>query len=560
MRYSRLFPRTLRAVPRDVQSDGYRLLLQGGYVRPVAQGLFTVTTLGMRVQRRIEALIRSELEALGGLEVHAPMVVPEEMWRRTGRDRLIGRDMVRFSDRAGRALTLAPTHEELMVEYVREGVQSVHELPIFLFQFQSKFRDERRTRCGLVRAREFLMNDAYSFHRSFVDLNNFFPGVFEAYRRIFERCRIDVVAAEAGVGYMGGERSYEFLMPCPCGDDDLVTCDRCGYAANGDVAVARRPSVNEPLRDAERIERPGFANLNAMRAALDVPRDRMVKAMAYTTGDRIVLAAIRGDNIVSEEKLSSAVGSPILGKATTADLEAAGLHAPWLSPIDAPHGAATVVVDETIAEGVNLLAGTNTRGAAWLNVSFGRDWEADHVADIVRIPDGMPCAHCDGGTLRRRRAVEVGNIFRLGDFYSRAMDFSVQDERENAVYPQMGSYGIGIGRLMSSIVQANHDERGILWPEGLAPFPVYLMSIGQSLEVRTLVERLAVDLGDNALFDDRHLSIGQKQRDAALLGIPVRVTVSPDSVASQEVELCDRSSGACHTVAVTDLIEMYAGV
>ncbi|MEX2442037.1 MAG: proline--tRNA ligase [Alkalispirochaeta sp.] len=544
MRYSRLFTKTLTQVPKSAKSPSYRLLMQAGFVRPVSQGLFTITPLGMRIMRNLKRILHQEMQALGGQEVLTPIVNPREIWVRSGRDSLIEKDMIRFTDRVGRELVLAPTHEEAMVELLRSGLRSYRDLPVFLYQFQTKIRDEERPRCGTVRAREFVMKDAYSFHRSFTDLNNFFPKVFASYTRIFQRCHVPVIPARAGVGYMGGERSYEFLMPSKCGDDFLVRCTQCDYAANEEVAIGVKDHHQDPPLPLSREEVADAHTLNAAATALSVPRDRVLKAMVLRSGESLVMAVVRGDHEVSEEKLAVVIGRPIHGRATQEQLAEHELLGPWVSPLNIPEAATArgmeVAIDDGAADSSNLFAGLNERGVAARNANFGRDFGADRVADIISVPEGAPCIHCNTGTLERMRVMELGNIFRLGDFYTRAMNLHIRDEGSGSVYPHMGSYGIGLGRLMAAIVEANRDDRGIIWPMEIAPFKVFLMSIGKSLSVRDMVERVYEDLGPDALLDDRHESISHKLKDADLLGIPVRVVVSRESVDTGMVEVALR--------------------
>ncbi len=564
MRYTRLFVQTLREVPRDVRAPSHRLLLQGGYLRPVSHGLFSFTPLGMRVIKNLKAIIRAEMDALGGQEVLAPLVNPRDIWDASGRSTAVGRDMVQFEDREGRHLVLAPTHEEAMVELVRQGLRSYRDLPVFVYQIQTKFRDEERVRCGLVRAREFIMKDGYSFHRSFDDLNNFFPRVFAAYQRIFHRCNVPVIPAQAGVGFMGGERSYEFLMPSECGDDFLMQCDHCGYAANQDVAVGEVEVTEEPPRPLEPVPPAAMENartLVAVRQNLDLTRSQMLKAMLYRSSEqRFVMAVLRGDHEVSEEKLSAAVGIPIQGRARETELNQLNMPGPWLSPLDIPAAAVaqiTVVLDETAAGSVNLLAATNSREQCVLNVSPQRDILAHRIAEIIRIPEGSRCRHCTDGVLKRVKAMELGHIFRLGTHYTKKMSLAVIDDRDRHIYPFMGSYGIGLGRLMAAIVDANRDDEGIIWPSEVAPFQVHIMSIGKSLSVRdktaAIYESLTTGNEDHVLLDDRHESISRKFKDADLMGIPVRIVVSQRALADDVVELTCRSEEGPRLVPLTEL-------
>jgi prolyl-tRNA synthetase len=524
----------------------------------------------MRVVQKITAIVREEMERLGGQEVLVPLVNPRELWIASGRDTLIERDMVRFRDRGGRDLVLSPTHEEAMVELMRSGARSYRDLPQFLYQFQTKFRDEDKTRCGLVRAREFVMKDAYSFHRSFAELNGFFPKVFAAYREIFRRCGVAVTPAQGGVGYMGGQRSYEFLMPSECGDDYLVSCDHCDYAANEDVAIGEKSAVQERLRPLRSIEVPEQRSLSEVCELLELPRARLLKAMLYRTFDRYVMAVVRGDQEVSEEKLGAVLDTSVVGPAQSDQLRELEVPGPWLSPMDLPPTARqriTIVIDDGCADAGNLLAGGNVPGVVFADANFGRDYEADHVADITRIQEGSTCRVCGAGTLHRTRAMELGNMFRLGEFYTKRMNYWVREEDGRKRFPHMGSYGIGIGRLLAAVVDANRDDRGIVWPTELAPYTVFLMSIGKSLPVRDVVEEIYAELGPGVLYDDRRESISHKLKDADLLGIPLRVIVSRDAVQEGFVEIGVRRDGRTQRVHREDLLstiemllEEYDGV
>ncbi len=544
MRYSRLFGKTLRQVPHRVNSPSYRLLLRGSFLRPLGQGLFSWLPLGQRVIANLQTIIREEMNKLGGQEVLLPLVNPHEIWRRSGRDRLIKRDMIQFIDRNGKRLVLAPTHEEAMVELLRSTVSSYRELPTFLYQFQSKFRDEERTRCGPVRSKEFLMKDAYSFHRTFVELNNFFPRVFGAYQRIFERCAVPVMAAEAGVGYMGGERSFEFLFESQCGDDKVVVCPECGYTANNEVAVGSHKSVISAPREMQRVHTPGCTSMARLAACLELPRTHLGKTMAYATAEGLVMALVRADHQVSVEKLGQVLHDSVLRKATPEQLDSAALVTGYFSPLglnaaERRRRGIRVVVDEAAADTPNLVLGANEQEYHYRNANFGRDFDADIVADIARIDSGSACLHC-GNPLQERLAMELGHIFRLGDFYTRAMDYHLSGERGERIYPHMGSYGIGIGRLIAAVVEHNSDDRGIIWPAELAPYQFYILSIGKSARVRAIVEEVYRKLSPLALLDDRYESISTKFKDADLLGIPMRIVISLRSVQNGELEVLDR--------------------
>lgn len=544
MRYRQLFAKTLRNVPQGVHAESYQLLVRGGFVRSLGQGLFSWLPLGMRIVANIQHIMRDELEKLGGQEVSLPLVNPHEIWRRSGRDQLIHRDMVQFTDRGGKRLVLAPTHEEAVVELFRATASSYRDLPTFLYQFQTKFRDEERTRCGPVRTKEFLMKDGYSFHRSFIDLNNFFPKVFAAYQRIFARCGVPVIAAEAGVGYMGGDRSFEFLCESACGDDSVLVCSGCGYTANKDVAVGSRKNSVEQPRELQLLDTPGCTTMARLARHLEQPVQRLAKAMVYATSDGLVMAVVRADHEVSTEKLARAIGGIVTRKASRDQLEGCALSPGFLSPIgldplERRRLGIRVVVDESVANTPNLVIGSNHDDQHYANANFGRDFDADLVADVARVPAGSICLHC-GGKLEERTVMELGHIFRLGDYYTRTMDLTVSGEHGERIFPFMGSYGIGIGRLISAAVEHNRDDRGIIWPPELAPYQYFVLSIGKSSRVRAIGEEVYRTLGTLALLDDRDESISTKFKDADLLGIPYRIVVSPRSIQSGELELLDR--------------------
>jgi len=540
MRYSGLLGKTLREEPHGIRSPSYALLLKGGYIRQLGQGLFAFLPLGLRVLRNLQRIITEEMQALGGQEIYAPVVTPAEIWRRSGRRDWI-RELIRFQDRGGRELVLSPTHEEAFVEVVRATLSSYRDLPQLLYQFQIKFRDEERTKDGLSRTKEIYMHDGYSFHRSYHELNNFFPKLFKAFRRIFERCGIQTFAAEAGVGYIGGEKSFEFLMPAAGGDHALIRCGKCQYAASKEVAIGGKEYLRGEMLPLEKVATPGCGTIEALAQFLDLPRSRLAKSLLYLTPRGPVLAVVRADFEVAPEKISAFLKVPVYGLAGDRELAEAGLTAGSLSPIGLPPGL-RLVVDDAVARSANLVYGANQAGFHYRNGNFGRDFESPDVADISLTRGQRICLQC-GGTLEEIQAVEVGHIFKLGDYYTRAMNLAFQDDHGRAAYPQMGCWGIGLGRLMDAVAWANRDERGLAWPEALAPFRAYLMSIGQSLAVKKAAEELAAELGEEVLFDDREDSPGVKFKDADLLGIPLRLVVSTKHLAEGLVEVQERRTG-----------------
>ncbi len=552
MKYSQLFGKTLRNIRHEVKSEGHALLMRGGFIRPLGNGLFSYLPLGFRVVQNVQKIIREEMNELGGQEVSVPMVNPHDIWARSGRDLLIGADMVRFRDRTDRELVLAPSHEEAFVELVRVGLRSYRDLPVFLYQFQHKFRDEERTRNGLLRTKEFSMKDAYSFHRSYSDLNNFYPKAFQAYTRIFERCGLEVEAAESGVGYMGGEKAYEFLVPCELGDDILVRCTGCGYRANRSVAMGFKEYTAGTPKPMERVKTPGVKTMEELAEFFDLPKENLAKTMVFKTLGGIVMAIVRGDYEVSGEKLSRYLGEPILKMADEEEIEELGFVPGSLSPVNVDEDI-PIIVDGTVAKSTNLVIGAHEEDYHYKNANFGRDFESEHVADITMIKEENSCLQC-GSRLEQQRSLELGNIFKLGDFYTRSMGLIFQEESGRQVYPHMGSYGIGIGRLIGAMAEHLRDRRGLLWPPEIAPFLFFLMGIGKSHSVKEKVDEIYAEIYEDTLLDNRKESPGVKFKDAELIGIPYRIVLSQKRYEQGEVEFYNRRTRQSWLVPMNKVI------
>jgi len=506
----------------------------------------------MRVVRNIKKIIREEMESLNGQEVMAPLVNPQEIWEKSGRDRLIGNDMIHFTDRTRRNLVIAPSHEEAFVEMIRTSLRSYRDLPIFLYQFQHKFRDEERPRYGLIRGKEFMMKDAYSFHRSSSDLNNFFPRVFNAYMKIFDRCGLEVKPAESGVGYMGGSKAYEFMIPCDIGEDTMIECSNCDYRANKNVAMGLKEFHAAGPLEMEEIATPDCTTMEELSRFLEVGKEHLAKTMVFRTLSGIVMAVVRGDYEVSREKLAQYLGEPVLDIADENELRRMAYVPGYLSPIGMSD--IKVIVDTTVAKSSNLVVGGNREGVHIKNANFGRDFESNHVVDIAMIKGENRCLQC-GGELHEERSLEIANIFKLQDFYSRSMELYFQEERGGKLYPHMGSYGIGIDRLIGAMAEKYHDRRGLIWPSDIAPFRFFLMGIGKSISVRQKVEAIYQEISEDTLLDDRKESPGVKFQDAELMGIPYRIVVSAKRLEEGEVELFSRYNRRSTAVKIDRLSE-----
>lgn len=568
MRLSNLFGRTLRDAPADADLTSHALLVRAAMIRPLASGLYAYLPLGWRVIQRIEAILREEMATVGAQEMRMPMVTPAELWQRSGRWEGVGPELVRLKDRADRDLVLAMTHEETVTDIARFVIQSYRDVPAVVYHIQGKMRDELRPRGGLIRMREFLMKDAYSFHADAHDLDAFFPHMRRAYQAVFHRVGLAPIAIEAESGMMGGSGSVEFTLPHPLGEDQFVQCEDCGYAANTEVAVADKGDVApEELRPMESIATPGAATIADLADLLDVPEDHIAKSVWYVaegeTPLRVIVALIRGDLDVDERRLADTAEAKALRPATVQEMAQVGAVAGYASavgldrsPAGPDEAALLVIADDTIPVTPNLVAGANEPDTHYLNVNYGRDFTADVVTNIAAVRDGDTCARC-GGALRLRRGIELGHVFKLGTRYSEPMGATYLDRDGKALPLVMGSYGIGLDRLMAAVVEAHHDEHGIRWPASIAPADIHLVGLKlDDARVREVAEGLYAELriaGYRVLYDDRAESPGVKFADADLMGAPLRLTVSPRTVQRAGVEIKPRRGQAVETVALDDL-------
>ena len=555
MRRSQLFGRTLRDIPSEAEIPSHQLLLQAGMIRRLVVGMYSYLPLAQRALRKIENILREEMDAMGGQEIDMPLVQPAGLWQETGRwELLVGKELAGFEDRFGRKLVLAMTHEEAVTDIVRNQTNSYRQLPLMLYQIKLKFRDEPRPRAGLIRVREFAMKDAYSFHVDEADLDRYYAQVHQTYLNIFDRSGIDVVTVESDPGIIGGTEAHEFMLVADSGEDKIIFCNGCDYRANAEVAVMQKSQVDNGVPEAiEEIETPSQTTIEDVANYLGVKKEQTLKAVFYSTDENLIFAAIRGDIEVNETKLKKAVGATDLWFSTDAELQRYGLVAGYASPIDVK--GIKVVVDDSVASTTNLVAGANKSGYHLKNMNFPRDFKADIVTDISMAREGMTCAHC-GGTLTEKRGIEVGNIFKLGTKYSEAMHATYLSQKGRPQLLFMGCYGIGIGRLLASIVEANHDKDGIIWPPAVAPYQVHLMHIGREDEVRQRAEALYMQLrarGYEVLYDDRQESPGVKFKEADLLGMPLRLTISQRTLETDSVEVKRRPEEKKDVVKLDEL-------
>ncbi len=566
MRLSTLFFTTLRDDPSDAEMPSHRLLLRAGYVRQLGAGIYSLLPLGFRVSKRVEQVIREEVDAIGGQEMEMPVVHPADLWRESGRYDVIGPEMARFKDRGERDMVLAMTHEEVVADLLRDVVKSYRQLPMIVYHFQTKFRDEPRSRGGLIRVREFVMKDSYSCDRDEAGLDVAYWAHHRAYTRIFERLGLKAVAVSSDVGMMGGSLAHEFMALNAAGEDVLVLCQTCEYASNRQIAptVAATPKA-EALLPVEEVQTPGTTTIDALATFLGVPSSRTAKAAFFVTGDgRFVTAIVRGDYDVNETKLVNAIGATGgLRPAQVEDIKARGMEPGYGSPIGARD--TVVVVDALAAASPNLVAGANKPGVHLRNVNVPRDYTPDVITDIANVREGDACPNGDG-TVILRNGIEVGNIFKLGTKYTKALgaEYLGEDGERHPIV--MGSYGIGLGRNVACIVEAHHDEKGIVWPEEVAPYPAHLVTVGANRDpqVVEVAERLydaakAAGPAREILYDDRDESPGVKFTDAELLGMPRIITISPRSLAAGGAEVTVRATGERSVMPLDEVEALLTG-
>ncbi|QIN85324.1 proline--tRNA ligase [Rubrobacter tropicus] len=546
---SGLFGRTLREVPAGIEVAGHGLLLRAGFVRQLAAGIFSYLPLAKRSLDKVSGILREEMGACGGQEVSMPVVHPAEVWERSGRYEGTGAELVRLRDRRDRAMVLAMTHEEVVAGLVAEKVGSYQQLPRLVYQIQTKFRDDARPRAGLIRAREFTMKDAYSLDRNETGLDRQYRAIHRAYFRIFGRCGLPAVSVGADVGIMGGSLAHEFMYLSPVGEDTILLCDTCGYTANRQVARFRKPQAGvEEQRPVEKISTSGANTIEALARLLEIPESRTAKAvfLVATVGgeERFVFAVVRGDMDLNETKLANAVGADGLRPARADEIRAVGAEPGYGSPVGV--AGVLVVADDAVPGSPNLVAGANQDGFHLLNVNHARDFEADVIADVAAAREGSACPEC-GAQMRAERGVEVGNIFKLGTRYSEAFGAGYLDRDGERKPVVMGSYGIGLGRLLACIAEEHRDEDGLIWPISVAPYAVHLVSADDGAD--RLYEEL-ISAGVEVLYDDRRESLGTKFKDADLIGAPIRLTLTTRSIEDGGVEMKLRRETGSRVVPV----------
>ena len=560
MRTTNLYAPTLRETPAEAEVISHQLMLRAGMIRKTAGGMYTFLPLAWRTIRKIEQIIREEMDEAGGQEICMPILQPAELWQESGRWAVYGDEMMRIKDRHQRDFCLGPTHEEMITDLVRNEVRSYKQLPLMLYQIQDKFRDERRPRFGLMRSREFIMKDLYSFDKDVEGMNESYRRMYNAYTNIYTRCGLEFRPVEADNGAIGGGHSHEFTVLADAGESSIAYCSKCDYAASdekAELAVIEAPA--EETYELEKVATPGTNTIADLVDYLKVPVEKTIKAVAYQTDqDQLVLAFVRGDHEVNEVKvINQAEGALELRMAEEEAILAAGGCPGFMSPIGIKEGT-LIFVDATVMEMQNAVAGANEKDAHYLHVNPKRDFKNVVVTDLRMVSEGDPCPHC-GAPMKMTRGIEAGQVFTLGTKYSEAMGAKFLDEngKEKPLY--MGCYGIGVGRTMAAAIEQNNDEHGIIWPKAIAPFEVIVVPVNAKVpEQLSLAEEIYTALkkaGADVLLDDRKERAGVKFKDADLIGYPLRITVGPKAIEENQIEVKVRRTGETFKFAKEDYLE-----
>lgn len=564
MKFSIAFAPTLKESPSEAEVVSHKLLMRAGMIRKVAAGIYTFLPLGYNVIKKIERIVREEMARAGAQELLMPVLQPSDLWRITGRWDQFGPEMMRMTDRNGREFALGPTAEEMITELVKNEVRSYRQLPITLYQMQVKFRDEIRPRFGLMRGREFIMKDAYSFNRSIEEMQQSYIDMYGAYSRIFARCGLDFRAVDAATGLIGGKVSQEFMVLAASGESTILYCSQCNYAASDEVATTPldEPSTEE-IKKSELVETPGQKSVEEVATFLNVPEDKIVKTLIYKYGGgQIAGVLVRGDRDVNDEKLTVALGTNDFHLlAGTEWQDYPELIQGFVGPVGLKN--VRLIADKEVSVMRNFVVGANNTDAHLINVNVAEDFQVEEWTDIKTVKAGDRCPACDG-TLLSARGIEVGQIFQLGTRYSAAMDATFVDE-DGEIKPYiMGTYGIGISRTAAASIEQNHDENGIIWPISIAPYEVSIVVLNYDKEEqKEIADKIYTGLGDKGvevILDDRVESAGKKFADSDLIGFPVQVVIGNRTVKSGNVEVKIRATGERVEYPLDSAVEMIAGL
>jgi len=560
MRYSQYFIPTVKETPSDAEVISHKLMLRAGMIRKLAAGIYNYLPLGLRSIRKVEQIVREEMNRAGAIELLMPAVQPAELWKESGRWEFYGKELLRFNDRKDAEFCMGPTHEEVITDLIRKEIRSYRQMPINLYQIQGKFRDEIRPRFGLMRGREFIMKDAYSFDVNEAGADVSYSKMYKAYRRIFERCGLRFRAVEADTGSIGGNYSHEFMVLADSGEDAIVSCNHCEYAANMEKAETRIGEAAEHAdpRPLEHVTTPGQKSVEEVAAFLSVNTSQVVKTLVLVADNEPVVALLRGDYDLNEIKLKNHLGCAELEMAgDDVVLKVTGAPTGYAGPVGLP-GKVKVVADLSLKGMHNFVTGANAADTHLKNVNLERDFSVAEFVDIRNVVIGDPCPRCQGGTLEIWRGIEVGHVFKLGTKYSKALNASFLDAdgKEQIIF--MGCYGIGVGRTVAACIEQNHDENGIIFPIPIAPFHCIVSALSAKddsvKEASESIYQELLEAGVEVLLDDRDERPGFKFKDADLIGIPLRIVVGAKTLAEGKVEVKERRSGEVEILPIADAI------
>ncbi|MCL2025238.1 MAG: proline--tRNA ligase [Leptospirales bacterium] len=558
MRFSRYIVPTLKEDPADAVVKSHRLMLRAGLVRKESAGMYVYLPLGWRVLRKIISIIREEMDASGALEFLMPELTNSELWKQSGRWQLMGKEMIRIKDRNGIEYALAPTHEEAFTSVINSLISSYRDLPVNAYQINTKFRDEIRPRFGVIRSKEFIMKDAYSFDIDENGLEESYQIMRKTYRRIFERCGLETIPVQADSGNMGGSASEEFMVASEIGEETLLICPSCGYMANQEKALYKRPAAHEgqqrQIEELREVSTPDVKTINELALFFKCGAEKFLKSIVYLADGKPLMTVVLGDREVNEQKLKNFLGASELELASDDIIvKVTGAPVGFAGPVGSP-GIRTVF-DVSVRDTFNAVTGANKKDVHYSGVNPGRDFEIQEEADITSAMAGDACPLC-ANAMNEKKGIEVGHIFKLGYMYTKAMNVSVLDETGKSITPIMGCYGIGVNRTLASVIEQHNDEHGIIWPAAISPFDIHLVGLGKTTEEASLVDEIYNFLnekGYETLYDDRKTSPGIKFADADLLGMPVRITAGKTFFKDGEIELKSRSTGENIKVKLAEL-------
>lgn len=549
MRYSQMFIPTLKQSPADAEVVSHKLMVRSGMIRQLAAGIYSILPIGVRVLRKVEQIIREEMNRIGGQEVFLPSIQPAELWQESGRWDFYGKELLRLKDRNNREFCYGPTHEEVITDIVRKEIKSYRQLPLIVYQIQTKFRDEVRPRFGIMRSREFMMKDAYSFHTDIASTEETYEKMKQAYSNIFKRCGLDFKMVEADSGSIGGSHSHEFMVLADSGEDAIGFCDACDYASNVEKAAAKTPAPVTPpnaLQELQQVPTPGHKTVAEVAEFLKIPSREIVKTLVFETEQGLIAGLVRGDRQINPVKLKNLIGCEWLKPAPESLITSqTGLPCGFIGPVGLDM---KVYADHEVAQMYDFVTGANASDSHFTGVQTARDLKIEKFGDLLRVAAGDPCPQCPAGTYKIKRGIEVGHVFILGTKYSEEMKAHYLDADGKEKPMVMGCYGIGVGRTAAAAIEQNHDERGIIWPPAIAPFQVLVIPVNYADEATRSASdktyQTLLDMGIETLLDDRPERLGVKFNDADLGGVPLQIIIGPKNLKEGQVEVKSRKTNA----------------